>query len=59
VKVLGISGSLRDASWNTRLLRAAAELVPGGDELTRGAQQLRVPGCVAQAAGDGEDAHLP
>jgi chromate reductase len=32
MKVLAISGSLRDASWNTKLLRAAAELLPG-DEL--------------------------
>jgi chromate reductase, NAD(P)H dehydrogenase (quinone) len=28
LKVLGISGSLRDGSWNTRLLRAASELLP-------------------------------
>jgi chromate reductase len=28
VKVLGISGSLRDGSYNTKLLRAAAELLP-------------------------------
>ena len=28
MKVLGISGSLRDASYNTMLLRAAAELLP-------------------------------
>ena len=28
MKVLGISGSLRDGSYNTRLLRAAAELLP-------------------------------
>jgi chromate reductase, NAD(P)H dehydrogenase (quinone) len=28
--VLGISGSLRRASWNTGLLRAAAELLPPG-----------------------------
>jgi chromate reductase, NAD(P)H dehydrogenase (quinone) len=28
LKVLGISGSLRDASWNTKLLRAASELLP-------------------------------
>jgi chromate reductase len=31
--VLGISGSLREASHNTRLLRAAAELLPPGAEL--------------------------
>ena len=28
MKVLGLSGSLRDASYNTMLLRAAAELLP-------------------------------
>jgi chromate reductase, NAD(P)H dehydrogenase (quinone) len=33
VRVLGISGSLRAASHNTRLLRAAAELLPPGAEL--------------------------
>jgi chromate reductase, NAD(P)H dehydrogenase (quinone) len=33
VKILAISGSLRDGSYNTRLLRAAAELVPDGAEL--------------------------
>jgi len=31
LRVLGISGSLRDASWNTRLLRSAGELFPAGD----------------------------
>jgi chromate reductase len=30
VKVLGISGSLRQGSYNTAVLRAAAELVPSG-----------------------------
>jgi chromate reductase len=33
VKVVGISGSLRSDSHNTRLLRAAAELLPPGAEL--------------------------
>jgi chromate reductase len=33
MKVLGISGSLRRDSYNTRLLRAAAELLPPGAEL--------------------------
>jgi chromate reductase, NAD(P)H dehydrogenase (quinone) len=33
VRILGISGSLRRDSQNTRLLRAAAELLPPGDEL--------------------------
>jgi chromate reductase, NAD(P)H dehydrogenase (quinone) len=33
MKILAISGSLRDASYNTMLLRAAGELVPDGVEL--------------------------
>jgi chromate reductase len=33
MKILGISGSLRAASYNTALLRAAAELAPDGVEL--------------------------
>jgi chromate reductase, NAD(P)H dehydrogenase (quinone) len=33
MRVLGISGSLRSASYNTALLRAAAELAPEGVEL--------------------------
>lgn len=33
MKILAISGSLRDASYNTMLLRAAAELAPEGVEL--------------------------
>jgi chromate reductase len=33
MKVLAISGSLRDESFNTKLLRAAAELAPEGVEL--------------------------
>ena len=33
MKVLAISGSLRDHSFNTRLLRAAAELAPDGVEV--------------------------
>jgi chromate reductase len=34
MRVLGISGSLRRDSHNTRLLRAAADLLPPGAELT-------------------------
>jgi chromate reductase, NAD(P)H dehydrogenase (quinone) len=34
MRILGISGSLRAASYNTALLRAAAELVPEGVEMT-------------------------
>jgi chromate reductase len=33
MRVLGISGSLRQDSHNTKLLRAAAELLPSGAEL--------------------------
>lgn len=33
MNVLGISGSLREGSLNTRLLRAAADLLPPGAEL--------------------------
>jgi chromate reductase, NAD(P)H dehydrogenase (quinone) len=33
VKILAISGSLRDDSFNTKLLRAAAELAPEGVEV--------------------------
>ena len=33
MRVLAISGSLRADSWNTTLLRAAAELLPSGAEL--------------------------
>jgi chromate reductase len=33
VKLIGISGSLRSASFNTALLRAAAKAMPGGSEL--------------------------
>lgn len=31
MRILGISGSLRKASWNTALLRTAAGLLPGHD----------------------------
>lgn len=33
MRILAISGSLRADSWNTTLLRAAAELLPSGAEL--------------------------
>ena len=33
VKLIGISGSLRDGSYNTALLRAAATMMPEGTEL--------------------------
>ena len=34
LRILGISGSLRKASFNTGLLRASRELAPGGMEIT-------------------------
>lgn len=33
-QLLGISGSLREGSWNTALLRSAAELLPAGAVLS-------------------------
>lgn len=33
MKILAVSGSLRPDSWNTKVLRAAAELLPGDAEL--------------------------
>lgn len=33
-KFIGLSGSLRKGSYNTALLRAAAELMPDGSELS-------------------------
>jgi chromate reductase len=33
MNILGISGSLRKASWNTAALRAVSELLPEGNEL--------------------------
>lgn len=35
-KILGLSGSLRRASFNSGLLRAAAELAPEGVEIVIG-----------------------
>jgi chromate reductase len=43
MKVLGISGSLRQGSHNARLLRAAAELLPPGAELEEFAALRDVP----------------
>lgn len=34
MKILGISGSLRVESWNTRLLQASAGVMPAGVEMT-------------------------
>ncbi|MDP9188039.1 MAG: NAD(P)H-dependent oxidoreductase [Actinomycetota bacterium] len=43
MKVLGISGSLRRDSHNTKLLRAAAELLPSGAELVLFDELEQVP----------------
>ena len=43
MKVLGISGSLRAGSHNTRLLRAAAELLPPGAELVEFGALREIP----------------
>src|SRR5690554_1112914 len=43
MKVLAISGSLRRDSHNTKLIRAAAELLPPGDELVEYANLALIP----------------
>lgn len=43
MRVLGISGSLRRESHNTKLLRAAAELLPPGAELVEFGRLIEVP----------------
>ena len=43
MRVLGISGSLRRESHNTKLLRAAADLLPPGSELVEFGRLIEVP----------------
>lgn len=43
MRILGISGSLRLGSYNTQLLAAAEELLPGGAELVRWHELAAVP----------------
>jgi chromate reductase, NAD(P)H dehydrogenase (quinone) len=43
MKVLGLSGSLRSGSHNSRLLRAAAELLPPGAELVEFNELKAIP----------------
>lgn len=43
ILILGLSGSLRSASHNTALLRAAAQLMPEGTELTISGQLGKLP----------------
>jgi chromate reductase len=52
-RVLGVSGSLRRDSHNTRLLRAAAELLPSG------AQLVEFAGLKAIPPFDEDDEHAP
>ncbi len=52
VKVLGISGSLRQDSYNSQLLRAAAELLPPGVELEQFAALREIPPFDADAEHD-------
>jgi chromate reductase len=51
VKVLGISGSLRQGSYNAQLLRAAAELLPPGVELEIFDGLREIPAYVEDEAG--------
>jgi chromate reductase len=43
MRVLGLSGSLRSGSHNSRLLRAAAELLPPGAELVEFSELKAIP----------------
>ncbi|HZF75058.1 MAG TPA: NAD(P)H-dependent oxidoreductase [Acetobacteraceae bacterium] len=43
IRVLGISGSLRAASWNTRTLHAARELAPPGVEVEVFGRMREIP----------------
>jgi chromate reductase, NAD(P)H dehydrogenase (quinone) len=53
-RIIGISGSLRKHSFNTALLRAAAELMPSGSEL-----DIRSIEGIPLYNGDDEAAHGP
>ncbi len=58
MKVLGISGSTRRDSWNTKLLRAAAELLPPGAELVQWDRLREVPAYCEDDDGNGRPAAL-
>src|SRR5690606_25784565 len=55
VRVLGISGSLRRGSYNTALLRAAAERLPAGAELVEFDRLREVPPYDADLEAPGPD----
>ena len=54
MKVLGISGSLRRDSYNSALLRAAAERLPAGVELVEFEGLAEIPPYDADVGSDGE-----
>jgi chromate reductase len=54
MRVLGISGSLRRDSFNTALLRAAAERLPGGVEFLAFERLAEIPAYDADLEQDGE-----
>jgi chromate reductase len=58
MKVLGISGSTRRDSWNTKLLRAAAELLPPGAEFVQWDRLREVPAYCEDDDGNGRPAAL-
>jgi chromate reductase len=56
MRVLGISGSLRRDSLNSALLRAAAERLPAGAELTEFARLREIPPYDADVEDEGAPA---
>lgn len=56
MRVLGISGSLRRDSYNSALLRAAAERLPGGVEFVAFERLAEIPGYDADLEASGETA---
>src|SRR5207253_5104999 len=57
MRILGVSGSLRESSYNTSLLRAAAEAAPDGVELELWAGLAELP--LYDEALDGDNAPEP
>jgi len=55
MRILGVSGSLRESSFNTSLLRAAAEAAPEGVELELWGGVAELP--LYDEALDTDDAH--
>src|SRR5690348_15302934 len=56
MKLLGIIGSLRADSYNAKLMRAAAELLPSGVELTVFEGLRDIPAYDEDREGDGHEA---